>query len=488
MKNITTNELLTNHLTNLPSDIQNLTLQNLPFGFALINNSGIIKFSNNIFANIFDKKTDEIINTEFSALLSPDQRSSLNEEIDYNSPTLEPIAVIEKQLSLWNKKTIWIELHVIPIKRNKENYLLYFIKDITTKKLSELEIQKNANYYKTLFNNTKDAIFLCHLNYGKTLSNFFDSNDEAIVWLSYSKKELFNKNPNEIFFEGNEEKTVEFIDKLQLSGSSIFTASIRRKNGEFIPSEINSYQFDYSGRPTIVFIARDLSERKRYESQLKNYGENLRDLALHLQSVREEERTIISREIHDELGQVLTVLKIQISLMAKIIVPNQPELQSKFDSITNIVDGTVETVQKLCAKLRPGILDELGLSAAIEWQTNEFSKHTGITCSLEIPKAEIEIASEKKTAVFRIFQEALTNIARHANANRVNIILNWDDEKLLLSIKDNGKGITKNQIQNSKSLGILGMKERSLLLGGLFDIKSTMASGTLVKLELPINS
>jgi signal transduction histidine kinase len=169
--------------------------------------------------------------------------------------------------------------------------------------------------------------------------------------------------------------------------------------------EISSHLFFYNNKPTVLSIARDITERKLAEEKLKSTSKLLRELATHLQSVREEERTMIAHEIHDELAQVLTVLKIQLSLCEKKLNKDQESLREKLHSLSDMIDTSVESVQKISSKLRPGILDELGLIAAIEWQTEQFEKLTGIKCSLVLPADEINLDKNKSTAVFRIFQE-----------------------------------------------------------------------------------
>jgi len=196
---------------------------------------------------------------------------------------------------------------------------------------------------------------------------------------------------------------------------------------------------------------------------------------------------MIAREIHDELGQSLTVLKIQTALVANKINPGKYDLKEKIVSIIDLIDQTVESVQKISAKLRPGILDELGLIAAIEWQSQEFHKRTGITCEYTLPKEEIIIPDEMATAIFRIFQEALTNVARHAEAKRVSIIIRQVNHTLILEVTDNGRGISPGQRDNSRALGILGMKERALVFGGQVKIHGVNKRGTNVKVEMPIN-
>ncbi|MCU7497118.1 MAG: sensor histidine kinase [Ignavibacteria bacterium] len=223
-----------------------------------------------------------------------------------------------------------------------------------------------------------------------------------------------------------------------------------------------------------------------HEKQEEATSQQLRNLSSRLQSIREEERTMIAREIHDELGQVLTVLKIQISLLANKLRDDQDDLKEKIEQASGVIDKTVESVQRISSKLRPGILDNLGLIPAIEWQAQDFQERTGIKCDLSLPKEEISMDDEKSTAIFRIFQEALTNVARHAKASLITVYLGVSAENLVLEFTDNGMGITEEQIRDPKSLGLLGMKERAFILGGSVVINGEPGRGTSVKVLMPM--
>jgi signal transduction histidine kinase len=196
---------------------------------------------------------------------------------------------------------------------------------------------------------------------------------------------------------------------------------------------------------------------------------------------------MIAQEIHDELGQVLTALKIHVSLLANKLDKNQEPLKEKINSLTNMIDASVESVQRISSKLRPGILDELGLIAAIEWQAEEFEKLTSIKCSLVLPKEELELEKNKSTAIFRILQEALTNIARHSLATKTAISLLNHQSTIYMEIMDNGRGITQEQVKDFKSLGIHGMEERAMVFNGQVYIEGIAGKGTTVKVEIPID-
>nr|HQU27662.1 sensor histidine kinase [Nitrospirales bacterium] len=217
-----------------------------------------------------------------------------------------------------------------------------------------------------------------------------------------------------------------------------------------------------------------------------------RDLAAHLETVREEERTRVAREIHDELGSALTCLKMDLAWMAKRIpMTNSREtaaqLAPKIHSMSKFANEMVRLVQKVSTELRPAVLDELGLGPAIEWQAKEFQSRTGITCRLDIYPESLAIDSDRATAVFRILQEILTNVIRHADATSVSIHMNRSVTHLKLKVTDNGRGITLMQISSPKSLGLVGMRERALLWGGEVTIVGDPEKGTTVFLELPLN-
>lgn len=238
-------------------------------------------------------------------------------------------------------------------------------------------------------------------------------------------------------------------------------------------------------------VMLDITERKRAEEQLQSSHEQLRGFAQHIEAVREEERTWIAREIHDELGQILTGLKMDVFWLDKKLASigtgdAVSVMLTRTKSMKDLIDATILTVRKIATKLRPAILNDLGLVAAIEWQTEDFQNRTGIKCKLANNIDEIEMDERRSSAVFRIFQELLTNIARHAEATKISIGLKRDDENLFLRVRDNGKGITEKESDNARSLGILGMRERALLLGGKFNIKGFPGQGTTVTVKIPL--
>jgi len=235
-----------------------------------------------------------------------------------------------------------------------------------------------------------------------------------------------------------------------------------------------------------IALEQRQAERELAELELKRSQELFRNLSAHLQVVREEERTRIARKIHDDMGQALTALKIDLTWLNKKLTDDQPLIREKLQSMVTLINETIETVHNLSEDLRPGILDDFGLSAAIEWQAEEFQKRTGIECLISLASDESNLSKEKSTNLFRIVQESLTNVIRHANATKVEINLSEKDGRLLLEVVDNGKGITQAAVTNPKSFGLIGIKERVHSLGGEVDISGTPNAGTRLKVKMPI--
>jgi PAS domain S-box-containing protein len=211
----------------------------------------------------------------------------------------------------------------------------------------------------------------------------------------------------------------------------------------------------------------------------------LRDLSESLRSALEEERTRISRELHDELGQSLTALKFDLEATKNPKPADEISLTIKADEMIRLVDSILTTVKRVSRDLRPGMLDDLGLAAAIEWQAKEFRKRTGIPCEVFVDPEDLSVDPDRSTAIFRIFQEALTNVARHAGATKVESALECRDGALSLEVRDNGRGITEEEISGAKSLGIIGIRERVRYMGGEVRIEGSPGAGTVVTVSIP---
>ena len=234
-----------------------------------------------------------------------------------------------------------------------------------------------------------------------------------------------------------------------------------------------------------ILMIRMREERRKGQKELKKSHELLHSLAAHLQSVREEERANIAREVHDELGQILTVLKFNLFSIATKLKNTSEPLHTAVSANVELIDKTIKTVKKICTELRPGILDHLGLGPAIEWQVHEFQERSGIECELVLSSEEVTDDKNMGIALFRILQEALTNILRHSKATKVRVVLARHDNNIVFEISDNGIGITEADLSKSNSFGLVGMRERVYPWKGEVQISGVRDKGTIIRISIP---
>ncbi len=240
--------------------------------------------------------------------------------------------------------------------------------------------------------------------------------------------------------------------------------------------------------PRVLVISSDITERKREEESLVLQREQLRALAERLQTVREEDRKRVARDLHDQIGQILTSIKMDLTWITRHLPKSEEDVLTRLaESIQSINDG-VKSVRTICSGLRPGVLDDLGLAAAIEWQASEFTSRNGVRCEVSVPAVDLHLDGDRATATFRIFQECLTNVIRHALATSVHVTLSQEDDNILLVVEDNGIGFQDAGFSNALgSLGLLGMKERAQFCGGDVEISSAPGNGTTVTVRVPVD-
>ena len=229
-----------------------------------------------------------------------------------------------------------------------------------------------------------------------------------------------------------------------------------------------------------------IAARRRVEAELRSSREQLREFATYLQAIREEERTRIAREVHDQLGQTLTALKMDLSCLSKQLPRKHRTLLDRTQSMSELIDAAIQTVQEICRELRPSILDDFGLPAAVEWETRKFQNRTEIAAEVHVDQG-IVADKDLATAVFRILQETLTNVARHAGATKLEVRLEAGVGNLALTVKDNGRGISAGAVVSPKSLGLAGMRERAYSFGGQMEVEGRAGNGTMVTVRFPLN-
>lgn len=371
---------------------------------------------------------------------------------------------------------IWASVKIYPSKDG----LTFFYKDVTDEKKIKDELISSEKKYRLLFDNNPLPMWMIDTH---TL-NIIDVNEAAVVHYGYTKEEFLGMNIRNI-------RPVEDIEKME-AATKQQNHSIRKigvwthlkKDGTPIKVEITSHDINYQNQHTRLILSNDITEKVKAEEALLKLNSELRALYTRQQNIREEERKYIAREIHDELGQLITGLKMDISWLKQRIIVKQPELTEKLNESIGLLDESVKTIRKISTELRPGILDDLGISDALNWLAKDFEKRTQIKCTINNLAGNIKCSDATKVVIFRVFQEALTNIIRHAEATEVTAEILQEKNTLTMQIADNGKGYDVNKQTNN--LGILGMKERIANIDGNLYISSAIGRGTTITIIITI--
>lgn len=339
--------------------------------------------------------------------------------------------------------------------------------------------RRNEAKYRNLFDNSLVGMFRISL----TDFAILDSNKTFLAILKKSSLEecvnVFRSIPHErreILKQTLQNEGILENEEVELS----------REDGSVFWVSVTCRQHQSDGYAEGVVV--DITERKYADVRLRDSHQQLRKLSARLESVREEERVRLARQVHDDLGQILTAVKIHLTVLADVSSIREARSRSvlkKLESLISVVDNAIDLVKNISYELRPLTLEELGLKEAIEWETAQFGRRTGIRCRVQT-SGEIALESEQSTAVFRIFQEALTNVIRHASAKTLVVHLSGLGETVSLEVADDGRGITDQQLSDSKALGILGMTERAMFLGGSLRISRNNGKGTIVGLTVPM--
>jgi len=368
------------------------------------------------------------------------------------------------------------------IELNGERCVLSVARDITERKQAEEALRLSEEKFAKAFRSSPDSIMISRVADGRII----DINDNFERATGYSREEAVGRTAEELNLVRPEDRARMIAIGQQQGAVHNYEFLFHHKSGEPRVGLFSGEFLELGGELCGLSITRDITDRKHVEDVLENSLQQLRALSDHLQQVREEERTHIAREIHDELGQALTALRVDLSWLAEKLPPGEGTLAERIEAMSSLADSVIQTVQKIATELRPGILDNLGLTAAIEWQTEEFSSRTGIRCRLDCLEEIDGLDQARATACFRILQETLTNVARHAGATEVQVSLKRQAGSLMLQVRDNGRGISDHEITDRTAIGLLGMKERAHALGGEFEIKGSAGQGTTVTVSIPL--
>jgi len=353
--------------------------------------------------------------------------------------------------------------------------------DISLRKKVERDLRSSERTYKLLFERNPMPMWILAGDH-----SFIDVNESALKHYGYSREEFLALDGKQIRPEEDQKRYLEESKKHIPGISNRGIWRHKKKDGSIMNVEIYANDYIYEDKNVRLVLSNDITEKIKAEESLKHSFKEIRQLASHLQDVREEERAGMAREIHDELGQQLTGLKMDISWISKKINPHEDaQVKQKLKGTLELLDETIKTVRKIATDLRPSILDDLGLIAAIEWHSQEFEKRTGVAIKFESDMTDFNFSPAISIGLFRICQESLTNVARHAAAKNILITLKQKDNQIQLAIKDDGKGFDVNKIGHKKTLGLLGMKERTLMMGGKYEFESVQGVGTTLFVRIP---
>ncbi|MFZ4399633.1 MAG: PAS domain S-box protein [Bacteroidales bacterium] len=344
-------------------------------------------------------------------------------------------------------------------------------------------IKSEANFRSTFDQSPVGSIMVSLDN------SFIRCNSAFCNFIGYKEEELIGKKISEIIYPDDLEIGKKELKQLYKKGIETFLTQQRyiRKDGTIVWGEISICLVHDANNEPLYFlpIIQDITKRRQAEEELKSSLEQLHQLAQYIEKVRENERVAISRELHDDLGQALTAVKIDLGIIKQNVTDK--DLVQKINKVMLLVSDTIKTVQRLTAQLRPEIIDDLGIVAAIEWYTKDFSQRNGMEVMLDLDSS-ILLPPDLSLIIFRVMQESLTNVSRHSKATKVIIKLNSSSGWIHLSVADNGIGIIESEIKSKKSFGLISMKERAQSVGGNFNISTAEEGGTFIKLVLPINN
>lgn len=452
-------------------------------GIALVSRDGTATYTSASVARVLGYSADEFVGKNVFDLIHP---GDIDRARALFAKALElPGTPISAEVRCRHRDGSWRDIECVGVNRFDDpavGALVANYRDITDRKLAQEALRRSEERFRLLADNSFDLVGLFDAS-GKIL---YASPSHYRV-LGRESENLVHASLFEVLHPDDTARALKAIQAvLQTRGSEKVEVRLRHISGDWVAVEAILSVVLVEGDNRILFAARDTTERRRMEDRLRTSHEQLRALSSRLTTAREEERTRIAREIHDELGQRLMALKMELSSFEQQLSPGSKPLGTRARTGLELVEGLVQRVRDLATELRPAVLDQLGLETAVRWQAQEFQARTSIRCRVVSRNGERPVEEERATAVFRVLQETLTNVARHADASHVVIHLTQDDRALRLQITDDGRGISAAALSDPKSLGLLGMRERIRAIGGTVEIERRRRSqGTMVRLRVP---
>ncbi len=425
----------------------------------------------------------EIRDLDRQMLVHPDDREE--DSILFRKLLAEPGLCVYRSRRFRHKSGhyIWLEgTYTNLLHHEYINAIVCNFDDVSLRVESEQKVILANRQLESIINSLP-GIFYLYDRTGKFLR--WNKNFEEVT--GYSSEEISKMHPLD-FFEGAEKEIVaRKISTVFELGYAEVQAYFSTKDRSRIAYYFNGCRASLDGMDYLMGMGIDITDRVKSEREMRERTEEIRKLTAHLQDIREEERKRIAREIHDELGQQLTGLKMDASWIGKKLNGADRNIHEKLSAMISLIDETVKTVRRISSELRPGVLDDLGLVPALEWQCQEFERRTGINTEFHSDDGFFNLEKNLSTNIFRVYQEALTNVARHASATLVESSLSKSDQYVRLIVKDNGVGFSMEEAKAKKSLGLIGMRERAHLFHGELTIESGKQSGTTIILKVPVS-
>jgi len=462
-------------------DLYKFLEHNSQVGFYIIQDRRF-KFMNSHFRDYTGYTEEEMLGMNpASFILQEDRRKTVKNAIMMLKE--QRFSPYEFRIATKDGRIKWIMETVMSIKFRGRRAILGNSMDITERK----EAGRRLEELEALESSILDAIPQAVLGLHERRINF--ANHAVKIIFGWHREELIGKSITMIYRNEEEADKIGDIFYSTLENQRTFETEFpcMCKDGREIICRMKASRIGEKLREKrIVVTYEDITAEKKAQEDLERSRQDLRNLSVHLQSVREEESTRVARKIHDELGQSLTALQMDLSWLENRLPPGSTNIQEKTRSMSELVDATIGSIHNIMMELRPSLLDDLGLHAAIEWQASDFQKRSGIRCQANIRCDTDMIDKDMATSIFRIFQETLTNIARHSKATQCRVSLTEKGKELCLDVTDNGVGITQWQIDDSKSFGLIGMRERAHLWGGTVQVRNARPSGTTVRVLIPL--
>lgn len=442
-----------------------------------------ILFVNQVAARALGRKPEQLVGQQQSELFTPELSARHSVAIQRVFRTGESTVTEDRQTL--HLSAVWIDTRLVPLRDPSGAIVAVvgIVRDVSERRnavdvlaLREASLRGIIDNFPYLvwFKNTQGKFQIVNETFataaGKASPSELVGLDDFDVW-PHELAARYVADDQEVI-QTHERKLVE--EEININGENRWVETFK------------SPVFDAEGKVIgSTGLARDITLRRSLQDEQRRSREQLRALAAHVESVREQERVRIAREIHDELGQSLTCMGMDLAFLDRQIDPDNKDAAARVAALVELVKDTIRCVRRISSELRPSILDDLGLGAAVEWLAHDFETHAHIACSVDVPE-DLSLPVDLATPMFRVCQEALTNVTRHASASHVSIRLTCSKTDVSLVVQDDGRGITQEEIKRQGSLGLLGMKERVAILGGTLEVEGQPGHGTTVAIRIPL--